>query len=192
MIFTQIISAMALAAASVSAVELKHKRRGPKCCKSINCLETLARINFQPKWCGAELLEKVARRAILRPDVNWNYAPAFDAISPCEYMQGQDPSLQIAIVSSSGNITCSTFEDWYFEAGTSTDDSYDYSYPVHAAWSTNSVKSVNFNSTTFVAVPLYFRDGTVETVVFGKDNADLPVVCCDNPDPSLTQCRRFD
>lgn len=184
MIFTQIISALTLAAASVSALELKHKRCAPKHCKGINCLETLARINFEPKWCGAELMEKLARRAILRPDVNWNYNPEFDETNPCSYLQEQDPSLGVAIVNSNANITCSTIAE--MPANTT-----DYSYIVHAAWATNQVKSVNYNEMTYVAVPLYFRQGVVEVVVFAKNNTDLPVVCCENPDPALTQCRRF-
>ena len=184
MIFTQVISALALAAASVSAVELKNKRCAPRSCKGINCLETLARINFEPKWCGAELMEKLARRSILRPDINWNYSPLFDTTSPCDYLASQDPSLQVAVVDSDALVLCSNIPIMPV-------NSTDYSYLVHAAWSTNHVKAVNYNETTYVAVPLYFRDGAVETVVFAKSNTELPVVCCENPDPSLTQCRRF-
>ena len=184
MIFTQLVSALAFVAASVSAVELKNKRCAPKHCKGINCLETLARINFEPKWCGAELMEKLARRAILRPDINWNYSPLYDNVNPCMYLQEQDPSLSVAIVNSVANVTCSTID--IMPAG-----STDFSYPVHAAWSTNSVKYVNYDEHTYVAVPLYFRDGTVETVVFSKPNSELPIVCCENPDAALTQCRRF-
>lgn len=191
----QIISTLAIFAASASALEQKHKRCAPKHCKGINCLETLARINFEPKWCGAELMEKLARRAILRPDVNWNWNPAYDSLDtdPCAYMATQDPSLGVAVINSHAQIICSTISEFPAPTGTFPDltFSYDYSYPVHAAWSTNHVKYVNYNSTTFVAVPLYFRDGTVSTVVFAKDNADLPIVCCENPDPTLTQCRRF-
>ena len=184
MIFTQLVSALAFVAASVSALELKNKRCAPKHCKGINCLETLARINFEPKWCGAELMEKLARRAILRPDVNWNYNPEYDTVNPCEYMLTQDPSLTVAIVDSSANITCSTIP--VMVAGTT-----DFSYPVHASWATNSVKYVNYNESTYVSVPLYFYDGAVQSVVFAKANSELPVVCCENPDAGLTQCRRF-
>lgn len=186
MIFTQVLSALAFAAASVSAVELKRKPScAPKHCKGINCLETLARIHFEPKWCGAELMEKLARRAVLRSDVAWNYNPLFDDVVPCTYLQEQDPSLGVAIVNSNGVILCSTIP--IMPNGT-----VDYSYIVHASWSTNQVKAVNYNEATYVAVPLYFRDGNVEVVVFAKNNTELPAVCCDNPDPALTQCRRFD
>lgn len=189
MIFTQIISALALTAATVSAIELKNKHCAPKC-KGINCLETLARINFEPKWCGAELMEKLARRSILRPDINWNYNPLYDTTSPCTLMSQQDPSLSVAVVNSEAEIICSTFSDTAPEPiyinGTT-----DYSYPVHAAWATNQVKYVNYDQQTIVAVPLYFRDGSVETVVFAKANSELPVVCCEDPNPALTQCRRF-
>jgi hypothetical protein len=191
----QIISSLAILAASVTALEQKHKRCPPKHCKGINCLETLARINFEPKWCGAELMEKLARRNILRTDVFWSWNPLYDteATNPCDYMATQDPSLGVAVINSHAEIICSTIEEFPAPTGTLPNLVYstDYSYPVHAAWSTNHVKYVNYNSTTFVAVPLYFRDGTVSTVVFSKDNADLPIVCCENPDPSLTQCRRF-
>lgn len=184
MIFTQLVSALAFVAASVSAVELKSKRCAPKHCKGINCLETLARINFEPKWCGAELMEKLARRAILRPDVNWNYNPHFDNINPCDYLYEQDPSLHVAIVDSTANVTCSTIPIM-------PANSTDFSYAVHASWSTNSVKYVNYDEHTYVGVPLYFRDGSVNTVVFAKANAELPIVCCEKPDATLTQCRRF-
>lgn len=188
----QIISTLAILAASVSAVEQKNKRCAPKHCKGINCLETLARINFEPKWCGAELMEKLARRAILRPDVNWNWNPEYDTVetNPCLYMATQDPSLGVAVVNSHAQIICSTIVPEFpppFNGSYSTD----YSYAVHAAWSTNHVKYVNYDGKTFVAVPLYFRDGTVSTVVFAKENSDLPIVCCEDPDPTLTQCRRF-
>ena len=189
----QIISSLAILAASVTALEQKNKRCAPRHdCTKINCLETLARINSEPKWCGAELMEKLARRAILRPDVNWNWNPEYDTeeTNPCLYMATQDPSLGVAVVNSHAQIVCSTIEP-EFPAPVGDVYSYDYSYPVHAAWSTNHVKYVNYNSTTFVAVPLYFRDGTVSTVVFSKANADLPIICCENPDPTLTQCRRF-
>lgn len=198
MIFTQIISALAVFA-SVSALE---QRCAPKGCKGINCLETLARINFEPKWCGAELMEKLARRAILRPDINWNYSPEFDGIAttPCTQMALADPSLAVAVLNSKSEVLCATAGMApYFvgpvQGGTAPAFTYtyttDYSYPVHAAGATNHVKYVNYNGQTFVAVPLYFRDGTYETVVFAKANADLPIVCCDNPNPALTQCRKF-
>lgn len=189
MIFTQIISALALTAATVSAVDLKNKRCAPKHCKGINCLETLARISFEPKWCGAELMEKLARRSILRPEINWDYNPLYDANSPCDLLSQQDPSLSVAVVNSDSTVICSSFPsvpNSIYQNGTT-----DYSYPVHSAWSTNQVKYVNYDQQTIVAVPLYFRDGTVETAVFAKLNSELPVVCCDNPNPSLTQCRRF-
>lgn len=196
----QIISSLAVLAASVSALEQKNKRCAPKHCKGINCLETLARINFEPKWCGAELMEKLARRAILRPDVNWAWNPLYDSLDtdPCLYMASQDPSLGVAVINSHAEIVCSTiipeFPAPILVPGSQPpvlSYSTDYSYPVHAAWSTNHVKYVNYDSKTFVAVPLYFRDGTVSTVVFSKQNADLPIVCCENPEPNLTQCRRF-
>lgn len=211
MIFTQIISALAVFA-SVSAVEQHYPKpdrcvkpdRAPKCCKGINCLETLARINFQPKWCGAELMEKLARRAILRPDINWNYSVEFDGPvnSPCAALAAQDPSLDVAVLDSKSRILCSTAGIQEFFPNPTTTGTFpgtdfvvtyttDYSYPVHAAGSTNHVKYVNFNGRTYVAVPLYFKDGTYETVVFAKDNTDLPIVCCDDPNPALTQCRRF-
>lgn len=185
MIFTQIVSALALAAASVSALTTKDQHCAPRRCKGINCLETLARINFQPEWCGATLMEKLARRAILRPDVQWNYNPVFDTVSPCEYMETQDPSLEIAIVNSNANITCSTIPEMPVAT-------LDFSYVVHAAWSTNHVKAVNYNYKTYVAVPLYFLDGTVEVVVFAKNNTELPAACCGTEYNELTQCRRYD
>lgn len=184
----QIISTLAVLAASVAAVENKHRRCAPKHCKGINCLETLARINFEPKWCGAELMEKLARRAILRPDVNWAWNSFDPATSnPCDYLITQDPSVGVALVNSNAEVICA--------AGAVTPEytalSTDYSYIVHSSWSTNHVKYVNYDGKTFVAVPLYFRDGTVRVAVFAKLNTELPIVCCENPDPTLTQCRRF-
>ena len=193
----QIISTLAILAVSVTALEQKNKRCAPKHCKGINCLETLARINFEPKWCGAELMEKLARRAILRSDVSWNWNPVYDSAdtNPCLYMATQDPSLGVAVINSHAEIICSTILPEYpapiVVPGSPTVYVIDYSYPTHAAWSTNHVKYVNYDGKTIVAVPLYFRDGTVSTVVFSKANADLPIVCCENPDPTLTQCRRF-
>lgn len=189
MIFTQLLSALALFAAAVSATELKNKGRCTKPCKGIDCLATLARIAYEPKWCGAQLMEKLARRAIMRPDINWEYNPTYDTVDPCAYFNSQDPSTGVYLVNSMSQIMCA--------AGTpSNNDAIvvngtDYSYVVHAAWSTNQVKYVNYNNYTYVAVPMYFRDGVVEVAVFTKANAELPVVCCENPNPALTQCRRF-
>lgn len=184
MIFTQFLAALALFASGfVSAIEL-GKGHCRKPCVGIDCLATLARISYEPKWCGAQLMEKLARRVILRPDVNWNYNPSFDTIDPCVYLTQQDPSLGVMLVNSLSNVTCSTISG--IDAG-----STDYSYPVHAAWSTNQVKFVNYNDSTWLGVPLYFRDGSVSVVVFNKPNSELPIICCENPDPRLTQCRRF-
>ena len=201
MIFTQLLSALALFAAAVSASELKNKGRCTKPCKGIDCLATLARISFEPKWCGAQLMEKLARRAILRPDIMWEYNPSYDSVNPCEYFNQQDPSTGVYLVNSLSQILCAaglpsaegspfTAENYPLKMDPE-DPQYDYSYVVHAAWSTNQVKYVNYDNYTFVAVPMYFRDGNVEVVVFSKANADLPVVCCENPNPALTQCRRF-
>ena len=192
MIFTQILSALAVVA-SVSALELKSKHCAPKC-KGINCLETLARINYQPSWCGAELMEKIARRDILRPDVDWLYDPNDStATNPCAYVTAQDPAVSVALLNSQGQVLCSTMNT-YYQGPTGSDPvllSYSYDYPSHRAWSINQITSVNYDNQTFVAVPLYFKSGVVEVVVFSKPNSELPAVCCENPDPTLTQCRRF-
>ncbi len=200
MIFTQLLSALALFAASVSANELKNKGRCSKPCKGIDCLATLARISYEPKWCGAQLMQKLAHRAIMRPDINWEYNPSYDTTNPCTYFNQQDPSTGVYLVNSLSQVLCAAglptggTNNPFTNYGPGYDFAapvIDYSYVVHAAWSTNQVKYVNYDNYTFVAVPLYFRDGNVEVAVFSKANADLPVVCCENPNPALTQCRRF-
>ena len=195
MIFTQILSALAVVA-SVSALDMKSKHCAPKC-KGINCLETLARINYQPSWCGAELMEKIARRDVLRPDVDWVYDPNdTTATNPCTYISTQDPSVNVALINSNSQILCSSSGmNQFYPAPTGTapnlDITYTYDYASHRALADNDITYVNYDNYTFVAVPLYFKSGAVSAVVFAKPNSELPVVCCENPDPSLTQCRRF-
>jgi hypothetical protein len=205
MIFTQLLSALALFAASVSATELKNKGRCSKPCKGIDCLATLARISYEPKWCGAQLMEKLARRAIMRPDIAWEYNPSYDTVTnPCTYFNSQDPSTGVYLVNSLSEVLCAaglptggspdpfaTYPSGAWDVAGGDAPAIDYSYLVHASWSTNQVKYVNYDNYTYVAVPMYFRDGNVEVAVFMKANTDLPVVCCDNPNPALTQCRRF-
>lgn len=203
MIFTQLFALFAVLIASASAHDLKSKgsRCHPKVCRGIDCLATLARIAFEPKWCGGELLERLAKRIVMRPDVDWSYTIGVSAGSsdPCSYLFGQDPSTYVALTNSLSAFQCCqgagnfvlNFCGGTAVISTTTPQPIDYSYTTHASWSTNQVKYANDGSVTYVGVPLYFRDGLVRVVTIGKPNSALPVVCCDEPDARFTQCRAF-
>jgi hypothetical protein len=135
-------------------------------------------------------LERLARRIVLRPDVDWTYTSGVSASTnnPCAYLNGQDPTIGVGLTSSLSIYQCGEGT-----AVTAVVDgtTVDYTYTTHASWSTNQVKYANDGTNTWVGVPLYFKDGMVRVVTIVKANSLLPVVCCDAPDARLTQCRQF-